>query len=364
MNLVVDIDSLSIHGCGKPLPVSGVEEKSILFCVEGAQCDKDAIGTNVDVEFAATDGTFTLKARLEAVGHGPGSEEYELALKFKRPGKKARSALAALREKFEAAHGFLEPIAAEKLDRPEVLSALGKASGEGPVADIDEVAFSKALAGALGLPFADLEVTGVDVLQARDFEREFLLDHLFMPVVKEGKATKVAVGRILEPRAVAALKRRYGGKVRFMIAAASQIIATIETAYQIRTNRRRAARIAVALRVRIGVYDEDWTLIGGPAEGTTRNISPDGLLVVAQPLVENPKEVLGKRAGVVIYLPEYEDPLRCAGRFLRAKPVSGPESILHSYAVEMNYLPQEDRRRLDVFRYTLLWGPRRMKVED
>ena len=363
MNLVVDAEVLSVHGLGRPRPISAVEERAVYFCLGSADREKEKAPSAVTVEFAAPSGGVRASARLEAVSAGPGNGEFEMVLRFRRPGRGAREALEALREGFEERYGFLEHRRAEALQSPEVLRAL-EGTGTPRTAEIDEEAFSRALAAALGLPYADLEITGVDVLQARDFAREFLLEHLFLPLFREGKVTKVAVGRMLAPRAVAALRRSYGEKFRYVVAPASQIISAIETSYHIRTNRRRAARIAVALRVRLGLYDEHWNLLAGPVDGTTRNISPGGVLVVAQPLVEEAEAVPGRRAGILVYLPEYEEPLRGAGRFLRARPVSGPASILHSYAIELNYLPREDRRRLDVFRYTLLWGPRRLKVEE
>lgn len=364
MFIVLDTDTLSVHGLDKPYRISEVGEKHVRFCVELTQPQSEVRELEASVEMASPEGNLETKGRLNGAGEGPLADEYEIELRFKRPDKATREALAKLKKAFEKRYHFLDSGDGGDGGSPEDLYALNGVSHEEPAAELGEVEFSKALAGVLGLPFTDLEVSGVDVLQIRDFTREFLLEHLFVPLGKERRTTRVALGRMPLPRTLAAINRRYGDKVRFSVAASSQIVSAVETAFEIRTNRRRAARLAVALRLRVGAYDEQWSLVSGPVDGTTRNISPGGVLVVAQPLLEDPDEIVGKRAGVLIYLPEYDKPLRAAGRFLRSRPVSGPGSALYSYAIEINYMPHEDRRRLDVFRYTLLWGPRRLKVDE
>jgi hypothetical protein len=50
------------------------------------------------------------------------------------------------------------------------------------------------------------------------------------------------------------------------------------------------------------------------------------------------------------------------GRIVRAAALSNDPPV-HLYAVEINHMAGDDRRKLDVFRYTIMWGPHRLKVD-
>ena len=196
----------------------------------------------------------------------------------------------------------------------------------------------------------------------REFRRDFLLRHLFIPLYESDGLTKIAVVWELAPEAVAAVGRRYGEKVSYSIAPEEQVFSAVEHAFNVSENRRRAARLGVALRVRLGLYDTSWNLIAGPVQGVTRNISAAGMLAASPPLLQDPHHAVGNRIGVLLFLPEYERPLRAVGRVVRASELSAAPPV-HLYAVEINHVSDDDRRRLDVFRYTLMWGPHRLRVD-
>ena len=376
MEVVIEPKEFRVYGLSdKPLYVAQVGDDHVVIAAPEEVFKGrigEIVGKEVPVGIVTPKGELAFAGRFTAVEEGACEDETDLVLIIE-PSDESTETLVKLKEDFAKRYRFPAQ-SAEGLDprlatapSDEVLDDIakketGRAGRLSENSPADGRLVARALAVQMALNYSDLEASGVDVIKVREFRREFLLKHLFVPLYESDGYTKVAVVWELAPEAVAAVERSYGDKVTYSVAPEEQVYSAIEHAFNISENRRRAARMGVALRVRFGMFDTSWNLVAGPVQGVTRNISASGLLAACPPLQKEAERTLGNRVGVLLFLPEYEKPLKAVGRIVRASELSNDPPV-HLYAVEINHVSDDDRRKLDVFRYTLMWGPHRLKVD-
>jgi len=218
---------------------------------------------------------------------------------------------------------------------------------------VDEAEVARALAEQSGLGFVDLNVEGVDLLKVRRFGSEYLSRHLFVPFATDSERISLAAAEPLAKNVIETVSKLCNRRVTVAIASERQIVSVIQKAFHVARNRRRSVRFPAGLSVRFKLYDAAWEALHGDVMmGLTRNVSEGGLLFVGP----RPEGVsLGMEelhAGVHLFLPDQDEPVRAPCEVVRTTPVRGGtgSGSLVLYGAKVLGISEADRRRLNLFR--------------
>jgi hypothetical protein len=225
---------------------------------------------------------------------------------------------------------------------------------------VEEADVARALAEQAELPYADLEMEGIDLLRIRQFTEGYLTQHLFVPLAVESTRVTIASANPLPEEAIADIRKRYSRTVSNVISSERQIMSALQKAFHISRNQRRSARFPAGLSLRYKFYDKDWKPVHQDVLfGLTKNLSDSGVLFVgplppgmdAAPSAE--KEV---HIGLHLFLPNQPEPVRAPCLLVRATVVRGKNAgdgagPLCLYAVKVLGVSDDDRRRLNLFRF-------------
>jgi len=218
---------------------------------------------------------------------------------------------------------------------------------------VDEKAVARALAEQSGMDYIDLDAEGVDLLKVRRFGADYLTRHLFVPVALDATRITLAAAAPLTKDVIETVSRLCNRRVTVAIASERQIISVIQKAFNVTRNRRRSVRFPAGLSVRFKLYDESWgSLHDDVLVGLTKDISESGLLFVGPA----PEGVVpggdARHAGVHLFLPNQDEPVRAPCALVRTTPVHDGEGdrSLVLYGVKVLGISEADRRRLNLFR--------------
>jgi hypothetical protein len=218
---------------------------------------------------------------------------------------------------------------------------------------VDEKAVARALAEQSGMDYVDLDAEGVDLLKVRRFGADYLTQHLFVPVALDATHIMLAAAAPLTKDVIETVSRLCNRRVTVAVASERQIISVIQKAFHVTRNRRRSVRFPAGLSIRFKLYDESWgALHGDVLVGLTKDISRSGILFVGP----NPDGVGtggdARHAGVHLFLPNQDEPVRAPCALVRRTPVHDGEGnrSLILYGVQVLGISEADRRRLNIFR--------------
>lgn len=230
---------------------------------------------------------------------------------------------------------------------------------------VEDVDVARALAEQADLHYADLEMEGIDLLKIRQFTEGYLAQHLFVPLAIETDHVTVASANPLPEEVFGDIKKRYGRPARNVISSERQIMSALQKAFHISRNQRLSARFPAGLSLRYKFYDEKWKPVHSDVMfGLTKNLSENGVLFLGplppadeSPWGDSPPPVDAEtHIGVHLFLPNQPEPIRAPCLLVRATIVrpSDPKACtrpLCLYAVKVLGVSDEDRRRLNLFRF-------------
>ena len=225
---------------------------------------------------------------------------------------------------------------------------------------VEDADVARALAEQAELPFADLEMEGIDLLRIRQFTEAYLTQHLFVPLAIESARVTVASANPLPEEAVGDIRTQYNRTVSNVISSERQIMSALQKAFHISRNQRRSARFPAGLSLRYKFYDKDWKPVHQDVLfGLTKNLSDSGALFVgplppgtdAAPSAEQEVHI-----GLHLFLPNQPEPVRAPCLLVRAtvvrrKDAGDSAAPLCLYAVRVLGVSDDDRRRLNLFRF-------------
>jgi len=373
---------------GAGWPLRDISEGGLRFAVPREFAGLPSEGEHVIVTVEALpSGSLRLPGVVRRIKKGGPGREWEVSIEFTMLSPEERNALRGavldLATAKIAERGELLARSPRAAGRPEgrrlgdILVARGAIGREelesfmreeyradGPIGrqlvargKVSESAVARALAEQSGLPYADLDVEGVDLLKVRQIGEAMVTRHLFVPISVDARRLVLGAAAPLDPSVVEQLERQYNRSVKVMIASERQIISAIQKAFNISRNRRRSARFRADLSVRYKLYDEAWRpLHGNVLTGLTKNLSETGILFLGPaPAGVEVLHAQGRRlhVGVHLLLPNQKEPVRAPCDLVRATAVREERAsgeALFLYGVQVLSISDDDRRRLSLFR--------------
>ncbi len=230
---------------------------------------------------------------------------------------------------------------------------------------VEDADVARSLAEQADLPCADLEMEGIDLLRIRQFTETYLARHMFVPLAIETDRVTVASANPLPEEVLGDIRKRYGRPARNVISSERQIMSALQKAFHISRNQRLSARFPAGLSLRYKFYDEKWKPVHSDVLfGLTKNLSEKGVLFLGplppadeSPWGDSPPPAdSDTHIGVHLFLPNQPEPIRAPCLLVRATIVrpSDPKADtrpLCLYAVKVLGVSDEDRRRLNLFRF-------------
>ena len=218
---------------------------------------------------------------------------------------------------------------------------------------VDETEVARALAEQSGFGFVDLNAEGVDLMKVRRFGSEYLSRHLFVPFAMDSERISLAAAEPLAKDVIETVSKLCNRRVTVAIASERQIVSVIQKAFHVARNRRRSVRFPAGLTVRYKLYGAAWEALHGDVMmGLTRNISEGGLLFVGPGPEGIDLGMEGLHAGVHLFLPDQDEPVRAPCEVVRTTAVrdSAGGGSLVLYGAKVLGISEADRRRLNLFR--------------
>ena len=225
---------------------------------------------------------------------------------------------------------------------------------------VEEVDVARALAEQADVPYADLEMEGIDLLRIRQFTEGYLSQHLFVPLRIETGHVTVASANPLSGQVLGDIEKQYNRSVRNVVSSERQIMSAIQKAFHISRNQRRSARFPAGLSLRYKFYDENWKPVHPDVLfGLTKNLSDSGILFLGPlpPETDHPPSAEKEtHIGVHLFLPNQPEPVRTPCLLMRATVVRPSDAEADTrplclYAVKVLGVSDDDRRRLNLFRF-------------